>query len=64
MVIVLLVYFVFLGLSSFSHSLIYRLAVGTVLLGGYIVFILLVERREFRRLPVIGKYLGGGQATA
>jgi O-antigen/teichoic acid export membrane protein len=64
MVIVLLVYFVFLGLSSLSHSLIYRLVVGTILMGAYIVFILLVERREFRRLPVIGKFLGGGPATA
>jgi O-antigen/teichoic acid export membrane protein len=64
MVIVLLVYFVYLGLSSFSHRLIYRLAVGTILLGGYILFILRVESREFRRLPVIGKYLGGGPATA
>ncbi|HUB60662.1 MAG TPA: oligosaccharide flippase family protein [Puia sp.] len=57
MVIVLVVYCVYLGLCSFSHRLIYRLAVGTILLGGYILFILRVERREFRRLPYIGKYL-------
>lgn len=64
MVIVLLIYFVYLGLCSISHNLIYRLAVATILLGGYLLFILRVERREFRRLPVIGKYLGGGPATA
>jgi O-antigen/teichoic acid export membrane protein len=64
MVIVLLVYFVYLGLSQISQSLVYRLTVATILLFGYILFILLVERREFRRLPVIGKYLGGGPATA
>lgn len=64
MVIVLGIYFVFLGLKSLSPSLIYRLTVGTVLLLAYIVFILRVERREFRRLPIIGKYLGGGAATA
>jgi len=57
MVVVLLVYYVFLGLSSFSVNLIYRLAVGTILLGAYILFILRVERKEFRRLPYIGKYL-------
>ncbi|HXD76737.1 MAG TPA: oligosaccharide flippase family protein [Puia sp.] len=59
MVIVLLVYLVFLALGSFSHNLVYRLTVGTILLGGYVIFILRVERREFRKLPVIGKYLGG-----
>jgi O-antigen/teichoic acid export membrane protein len=64
MVIVLGIYFVFLGLKSLSQSLVYRLSVGTVLLAAYALFILRVERREFRRLPVIGKYLGGGAATA
>lgn len=58
MAIVLLIYLGYLGLSSLSPSLIYRLAVATVLLGGYALFILRVERREFRRLPVIGRYLG------
>jgi hypothetical protein len=57
MIIVLLVYYVFLGLSTFSHSTIYRLAIGTILLGAYLLFILRVERKEFRRLPFIGKYL-------
>jgi O-antigen/teichoic acid export membrane protein len=57
MVIVLLGYFAFLGLCSFSHRVIYRLVVGTILLGAYILFILRVERNEFRRLPFIGKYL-------
>jgi hypothetical protein len=64
MVIVLLVYFAFLGLSSFSNSLVYRLTVATILLVGYVLFILQVERREFQRLPIIGKYLGGGAAKA
>ncbi|HVS98587.1 MAG TPA: oligosaccharide flippase family protein [Puia sp.] len=64
MVIVLLIYFVFLGLGTISRSLVYRLALATFLLGGYVLFILRVERREFSRLPVIGKYLGGGTAAA
>lgn len=57
MVIVLLVYVAFLGLCVFSHRLVYRLAVASILLGAYVVFILRVERKEFRRLPYIGKYL-------
>ena len=64
MVIVLLVYFVFLGLGSLSPNLVYRLGLGTVLLLAYVVFILRVERREFRRLPYIGRFLGGDTAAA
>ena len=57
MVIVLLIYFAYLGLCTFSHALIYRLTVGTILMVAYLLFILRVERREFRRLPYIGKFL-------
>jgi hypothetical protein len=64
MVIVALEYFVFVGLRGLWDNLVYRLAVGTILLGAYGIFILRVERREFRRLPVIGRFLGGGPATA
>lgn len=64
MVIALFVYLVFWGLRSLSGNLVYRLAVGTVLLAGYGIFILRVERKEFRRLPVIGKYLGGRPQAA
>jgi O-antigen/teichoic acid export membrane protein len=64
MVIVLLVYFVFLALGSLSPNLVYRLGLGTVLLLAYVVFILRVERREFRRLPYIGRFLGGDTAAA
>lgn len=63
MVIVLLIYFAFVGLSSISHRMIYRLVVATILLGSYVLFILRVERREFRRLPVIGRYLGAAPTS-
>ena len=63
MVIVELLYLVYLGFASFWSNLVYHLAMGTILLAGYVVFILRVERREFRRLPVIGKYLGGRPAA-
>lgn len=63
-VITLLVYLIDLGLTRIWSNLAYRLAVGTVLLCGFAAFILRVERKEFRRLPVIGKYLGGRPTAA
>ncbi len=63
MVIVALLYFIYLGLGSISDNLAYRLVVGTVLMAGFAIFILRVERREFRRLPVIGKFLGGPRSA-
>jgi O-antigen/teichoic acid export membrane protein len=63
-VIATLLHFIFLGLRLVSTNLVYRLAVGTMLLGGYAAFILRVERKEFQRLPVIGKYLGGRPPAA
>ncbi|HEY4108428.1 oligosaccharide flippase family protein [Puia sp.] len=64
MVIVALLYFVYVGLTGFWDNLVYHLTVGTILMAGYTVFILRVERKEFRRLPVIGKYLGGRPPAA
>jgi O-antigen/teichoic acid export membrane protein len=64
MVIVLLLYFVYLGLATLWSNLAFHLIVGTVLLAAYALFILRVERKEFRRLPVIGKYLGGRPPAA
>jgi O-antigen/teichoic acid export membrane protein len=57
MVIVMLVYLVYMGLTMLWGNRVFSLAVATVLLGGYALFILRVERKEFRRLPYIGKYL-------
>lgn len=34
-----------------------RIALGAFLLIGYLLFVLRIERKEFQRLPVIGKYL-------
>lgn len=64
MVIVTLEYFVFLGLRAVSGNLVVRLGAGTVLLGAFALFILKVERKEFRRLPVIGRYLGGPRSAS
>jgi O-antigen/teichoic acid export membrane protein len=60
MVIVALLYFVFVGLTSLWSNRIFSLTLGTLFLVAYALFILRVERREFRRMPIIGKFLGGG----
>ena len=57
MVIVALLYFLHHFLTGLWPNRIFSLGLATLLSGMYTVFILRVERREFRRLPVIGKYL-------
>jgi O-antigen/teichoic acid export membrane protein len=64
MVIVTILYFVHRLAIGLWGNRVFSVALGTVLLGLYGVFILRVERREFQRLPYIGKYLGGGKAAA
>jgi O-antigen/teichoic acid export membrane protein len=59
MVIVALIYFLDHFLTGIWHNPIFSVGLATVLLGAYTVFILRVERKEFQRLPVIGKYLAG-----
>ena len=57
MVIVALLYFIHHGLTRVWHSQVFSLILATLLTGAYALFILRVERKEFRRIPVIGKYL-------
>jgi O-antigen/teichoic acid export membrane protein len=59
MVIVSLLYFLHMFLTGIWESRVFSIGLGTVFLATYAAFILRVERREFRRLPVVGKYLGG-----
>ena len=63
MVIVLLLYLVYIGLRSIWSGRLFSLTLGTILLLAYVLFILRVERKEFRRLPVVGKFLGGASAA-
>ncbi len=51
MVIVTILYFIDLGLASIWSNLVYRLAVGTVLLAGFAAFILRIERRSSGGCP-------------
>jgi O-antigen/teichoic acid export membrane protein len=58
MVIVCLLYLVHTLLTGIWRSRIFSIGLATVFLAAYALFILRVERREFRRLPVVGKFLG------
>lgn len=57
MVLVALLYFIHLGLTALWPNRVFSLTLATVMLGAYSLFILRVERKEFRRLPYIGKFL-------
>lgn len=56
-VIVVIFYFIHRGLTALFPHTIVALAIATILLFIYTWFILLVERKEFQKMPVIGKYL-------
>jgi O-antigen/teichoic acid export membrane protein len=57
MAIVVLLYFVHTGLNLLFSSFIFNVGSGLVLLGLFLLFILKIEKKEFQKLPVIGKYL-------
>ncbi len=59
MVIVFLLYLVHAGLVRLWSNMAFSLVLGTIFLAAYGLFILRVERKEFSRMPVLGKYLGG-----
>ncbi|HMH22161.1 MAG TPA: polysaccharide biosynthesis C-terminal domain-containing protein [Puia sp.] len=60
MVIVAVLYFLHHFATGLWKSDIFSLALATLLAGGYTLFVLRVERREFQRMPYIGRFLGGG----
>jgi O-antigen/teichoic acid export membrane protein len=55
--IVVLLFFVHKGLQVLVPSFIFNIATGIVLLAAFVLFILKIERKEFQRLPFIGKYI-------
>lgn len=55
--VMLLCFFIHQYASAAIASVAARSALATVLLGGYIVYILKAEKQEFRNLPLIGKYI-------
>ncbi len=57
MVIVVLLYFIHLLFAKLDLHLWVKRGFATLLLFSFIVFVLAVERKEFQRLPFIGKFL-------
>jgi len=56
-VIVVLLFFIHKGITYFLPNVYFSLSLGCILLSTYTWFILLVEKKEFQKLPVIGKYI-------
>ncbi|MBS1663926.1 MAG: polysaccharide biosynthesis protein [Bacteroidetes bacterium] len=57
MVIVALIYGLHHLITAFWTNKVFSLALGTIFIAGYALFVLRVEKKEFQRLPYIGKYL-------
>jgi len=57
LVIVVLLFFIHKGIIYFVPNTIFGLGLGVVLLLIYVWFILLVEKKEFQKLPYIGRYI-------
>jgi O-antigen/teichoic acid export membrane protein len=64
LVIVTLLFALHSGLTHLWPNRAFSLTLATILLTAYAIFILRVERKEFRRLPWIGKYLEPKPAAA
>jgi O-antigen/teichoic acid export membrane protein len=58
MVIVVLLYFIHAGINSFWDSISLSIMSGLILTLCFVIFILQVEKKEFQKLPLVGKYLG------
>jgi hypothetical protein len=57
MVIVVALFFVHKGATLLWINLIFNLAIATLLLFVYAWFIVLVEKKELQKLPVLGKFI-------
>jgi O-antigen/teichoic acid export membrane protein len=64
MAIVAIIYFIHHYVTKVMPSTWFSLTLATLLTAAFIAFILQVEKREFRKLPIIGKYLGGYKPQA
>jgi len=57
MVMVVLIFFIHKGCTHLVEGKIFSLSLATVLTLGFGLFILFIEKKEMKRLPVIGKWL-------
>lgn len=56
MVIAVLLFFIHKAVTALVSNLIIQFAAATVLLAGFVWFIAQVEKKEFAKLPLVGKY--------
>jgi O-antigen/teichoic acid export membrane protein len=57
MVISVMLYFIHRGITSYLPGMLIQVITGIIFMTAYLLFILRIERKEFKRLPVIGKFL-------
>jgi O-antigen/teichoic acid export membrane protein len=57
LVIAVLFFFIHKGITSWLTNIYFSLVLATVLLFIYTSFILFIEKKEFQKLPVIGRYI-------
>lgn len=57
MIIVVALYWLHKGINFWSSSFIFSFITATLLLGAFVWFLLQVEKKEFMRLPVVGKMI-------
>lgn len=57
MVIVVMIYFIYKGITGFWDNFIFNLIIAMVCTTLYALFIIRIEKKEFQQLPFFGKYL-------
>jgi len=57
MVIVILLFFIHAGFTALWGNIIFSLLIATLLLSAYCWFIFMIEKKEFKKLPVVGKLI-------
>ena len=55
--IVILLFFIHKGLTALLPNIYFHLVLATTLLLFYTKFILFIEKKEFQKLPIVGKYI-------
>ncbi len=58
LIIVVILYFIHKALMNFYPHIWFSISSATLLLGIFILFIARVEKREFQKFPLIGKFFG------
>lgn len=56
-VIVVIIFFIHKGITYFYDHTVFNLVIATLLTGAFMRFIVLVEKKEMQKLPVVGKWI-------